>query len=644
MKFVMASGPLSQLNKLITALCGDGTFHPEPASSFISPTMGYAPLNEENPYTPTLSAVRELAQQFSIDLEAGKPQKGTVIDDKTKEYIDSLGARVRDAVEQNNALNEQIEECREAIEKYKHFTGLGVPLEDVFACKFISIRFGHLPKDSYLKLNKGYGDNPYILFVPASVDEKGYWGCYFSPRDKEEDVDKIFAALHFDRLHIPSAVGTTQEIVDSLEENIRIIETQKRELNEQVNEIWRKEGDRIRALYSKLQQLSTVFELRRYAVAHDNSCFFTGWIPAKGEERLREKLLRYPEFVVEIEDPEKDSTVTPPTRLKNFVAFRPFKYFVEMYGVPSYHDIDITAFVAITYTLLFGIMFGDMGQGLLLILIGLLMWKLKGMDLGKILVPCGVSSMIFGFVFGSVFGFEELLDPVYHKLGWPGKPLSVMESINTVLLVAIAIGVTLVVVAMLLNVVSCIKKKKLGSALFSENGLTGVVVYLSAASLAYTFMSHKELIPSRVAAVLLAVGLLILFNKELIAGSIDERRLQKPESLSDYLMQNLFETIEYILSYFSNTVSFLRVGAFVIVHASMMMVVFTLAGDPKSVKGIVIIILGNALVVALEGLLSGIQGLRLEFYEMFSRFYEGEGRSFRAAKLQAYLEKRTNKA
>ena len=644
MKFVMASGPLSQLNKLITALCGDGTFHPEPASSFISPTMGYAPLNEENPYTPTLSAVRELAQQFSIDLEAGKPQKGTVIDDKTKEYIDSLGARVRDAVEQNNALNEQIEECREAIEKYKHFTGLGVPLEDVFACKFISIRFGHLPKDSYLKLNKGYGDNPYILFVPASVDEKGYWGCYFSPKDKEEDVDKIFAALHFDRLHIPSAVGTTQEIVDSLEENIRIIETQKRELNEQVNEIWRKEGDRIRALYSKLQQLSTVFELRRYAVAHDNSCFFTGWIPAKGEERLREKLLRYPEFVVEIEDPEKDSTVTPPTRLKNFVAFRPFKYFVEMYGVPSYHDIDITAFVAITYTLLFGIMFGDMGQGLLLILIGLLMWKLKGMDLGKILVPCGVSSMIFGFVFGSVFGFEELLDPVYHKLGWPGKPLSVMESINTVLLVAIAIGVTLVVVAMLLNVVSCIKKKKLGSALFSENGLTGVVVYLSAASLAYTFMSHKELIPSRVAAVLLAVGLLILFNKELIAGSIDERRLQKPESISDYLMQNLFETIEYILSYFSNTVSFLRVGAFVIVHASMMMVVFTLAGDPKSVKGIVVIVLGNALVVALEGLLSGIQGLRLEFYEMFSRFYEGEGRSFRAAKLQAYLEKRTNKA
>lgn len=644
MKFVMASGPLSQLNKLITALCTDGFFQPEPAQHAISPTMGYTPLTEENPYTSTLTAVRELANQFSIDLEAGKPLKGTVIDDKTRDYIEGLDQRVKDAVAQNNALNDQLEECRAGIEKYSHFTGLEIPLEEIFSCKFVSARFGHLPKDSYLKLTQGYGDNPYILFVPASVDDKGYWGCYFSPKDKEADVDKIFAALHFDRLHIPSAVGTTQEIVDSLNDNIKIIEAQKQALTEQVNEIWEKEGEHIRALYNKLQQLSNVFDLRRYAVAHENSVFFTGWIPAKHEAYLQEKMHKYPEFLVEIEDPEKDSALTPPTRLKNFIAFRPFKYFVEMYGVPSYHDIDITAFVSITYTLLFGIMFGDLGQGLLLILIGLLMWKKKGMDLGKILVPCGASSMVFGFVFGSVFGFEELLDPLYHKLGWPGKPISVMDSINTVLLFAIAIGVTLVVVAMLLNIVSCIKKRKFGSALFSENGLTGIVVYLSAAALAYAFMSHQQLIPSGVAAILLVVGLLILFNKEIIAGSLDEHRFVKPESVSDYLMQNLFETIEYILSYFSNTVSFLRVGAFVIVHASMMMVVFTLAGDPHSVKGIIVIILGNALVVALEGLLSGIQGLRLEFYEMFSRFYEGEGRVFEAAKLRNYLDKKIKRA
>ena len=303
-----------------------------------------------------------------------------------------------------------------------------------------------------------------------------------------------------------------------------------------------------------------------------------------------------------------------------------------MYGLPSYYDLDITSFVAFTYTLLFGIMFGDLGQGLLVSLVGLIAWKVKKMALGKILIPCGISSAIFGLIFGSVFGFEEALDPLYEKLGMSGKPLSVMDSINTVLLFAIGIGVVLVIVAMAVNVVGCIKKKKYGSALFSENGITGIIVYIGGANLIYAFMAHEGIFSTKLSAVMLIVGMLILFNKEIIASSIDEGVFKKPDSISDYLMQNLFECLEYVLSYFSNTLSFLRVGAFVIVHASMMMVVFTLAGDPTSVKGIIVVVLGNIVVVALEGLLTGIQALRLEFYEMFSRFYEGDGRAFKAIK------------
>jgi len=249
------------------------------------------------------------------------------------------------------------------------------------------------------------------------------------------------------------------------------------------------------------------------------------------------------------------------------------------------------------------------------------------------LIPCGFSSAFFGCIFGSVFGFEEALDPVYKKIGLSGKPLSVMDSINTVLLFAIGIGVVLVIVAMAINIISCIKKKKYGSALFSENGLVGIIVYIAGANLIYAFMAGHGIISTGISAVMLAVGFIILFNKEVIAGSLDEGKFKKPESISDYVMQSLFECLEYVLSYFSNTLSFLRVGAFVIVHASMMMVVFTLAGNPNSVKGLIVIALGNVLVIVLEGLLTGIQGLRLEFYEMFSRFYEGDGRPFNAIKL-----------
>ena len=289
--------------------------------------------------------------------------------------------------------------------------------------------------------------------------------------------------------------------------------------------------------------------------------------------------------------------------------------------------------MAITYTLLFGIMFGDLGQGLVLAIGGLIFWKKTGSSLGKILVPCGMSSMLFGFVFGSVFGFEHALDPVYKMLGMNGKPVEVMDSINGVLLFAIGIGVTLVIVAMIINVITMLKKRMFGSALFTENGITGIIVYIGGANLIYAFMAKKGIFPTKISAVMLVAGILVLFCKELLVPLLDEGKFKKPDSILDFILQNFFECIEYVLSYFSNTLSFLRVGAFVIVHASMMMVVFTLAGDTSSVKGIIVVILGNILIIALEGLLSGIQGLRLELYEMFSRFFEGNGKPFTAVSL-----------
>ena len=264
--------------------------------------------------------------------------------------------------------------------------------------------------------------------------------------------------------------------------------------------------------------------------------------------------------------------------------------------------------------------------------IGIFMWAKKKIKLGKILIPCGISSMFFGFMFGSVFGYEDMLDPVYHALGWKGKPMTVMESVNTVLLIAIGIGIGLMVVAMLLNIYACIKRKQFGEALFSQNGLTGLLMYLSGVNLASGFMGGPSPVPNKVCAVTLAVTAVLLMIKDIPIGLIERKPDWKPESIGDFILQNVFELLEYVLSYLSNTVSFLRVGAFVLVHAGMMMVVFSLAGAHEN---IFVIILGNILVIALEGLLTGIQALRLEYYEMFSRFYEGGGTAFKPIKLNA---------
>ena len=305
-----------------------------------------------------------------------------------------------------------------------------------------------------------------------------------------------------------------------------------------------------------------------------------------------------------------------------------------MYGLPSYGETDITAFVAITYVLLFGIMFADVGQGAVLAIASYLIWKIKKMPLFRLMIPCGICSCIVGFVFGSVFGYEEALDPLYHAIGLPGKPVSVMDSINGILLLAIGIGVVMVAIAMVIHMYSSIRKHLWGEVIFSNNGLVGLLTYAAGVSLCTGFMNGPAFLPGGVAIAIVVVGLILLLMKEVLIPLVDGEDWHPEGGWGNYFMQNIFELLEYVLSYLSNTISFLRVGAFVFVHASMMMVVFKLAGDPAN---IIIVALGNALVLVLEALLSGIQGLRLEFYEMFSRCYEGGGRPFRGFDIHRQL-------
>ena len=118
-------------------------------------------------------------------------------------------------------LEDQLEQCRNGIAKYEHFTGFDVGLDELFNCKFIKTRFGHMPKESYEKL-VAYDDNPYVLFIPCSTDATDYWGVYCAPRERVDEVDSIFAGLNFERLQVPSAVGTVEQVIDQLKSISRL--------------------------------------------------------------------------------------------------------------------------------------------------------------------------------------------------------------------------------------------------------------------------------------------------------------------------------------------------------------------------------------------------------------------------------------
>ena len=384
--------------------------------------------------------------------------------------------------------------------------------------------------------------------------------------------------------------------------------------------------------HKKIKKLSSYFEIKYYAAKYNSSFILVGWVPNENMESLKKSIESISGLECSVDDSNGLLSHSPPVKLKNKKLFQPFEFFVETYGMPSYNEVDPTTFVAITFSLLFGIMFADLGQGLVLALSGWIASKFKNIDFGKILIPCGISSAIFGTLFGSVFGFEHALDPLYSRLfGLKEKPIEVMSPawLNRIVYASIGLGVVLLIISMFIGIYSMVRKGNIPEAVFSPNGVAGLVFYVSLIYLLLDMMIfHTGVVGAVYIALLLVLPLLLIMFKEILVDFFEKKPNGQPESWTDYIMQSFFELFEVVLSYFTNTMSFLRVGVFVLVHVGMMMLVFTIAEMLGGIGYVVALIIGNIFVIGFEGLLSGIQVLRLEFYEMFSKFFEGQGRTF----------------
>ena len=626
MKLVRVQGTLPQLNDFLDACCMDGRFDLEPATRYMSDSLGYAALNEENPYPATRDQIETMAKEAGVELH--KEQRHTdPPDDEAKAYLSDLLEQIDDLCAERQGLLDQQKLCEDGIAQYSHFLNLKVNVDEILDCQHVKVRFGFLPTEGYNKLMSNYADDPYILFVECTQTKTGYWGIYLTPREKALETDGIFSMLYFEPVRVPGAAGSPAEIIEHFKENLEVVKKAVDEVNARIAALWHDHEAKVQMLYDTVRYYAAIYDLRRMAAVKGSHFFCVGWVPAAEVEEIAGKARAIKDLRVTVDGPEAAGKMTPPTKLKNPWWSRPFEFFVEMYGLPAYGETDVTGFVALTFTVLFGMMFGDVGQGIVLALFSTFMWKVKHNDLFHLMIPCGISSTIFGLVYGSFFGYEDALDPLYHAIGMAGKPVSVMDSITGILMVAVYIGIVLVLAAMALNMYTHARHREWGEFIFSPNGLVGMVTYLCGVDLASAFMGAVTFMPQVLAVVGMVVGLVLLLFAELLAPMVEGKPWKPAGGMGNYLMQSVFELLETVLSYLSNTISFLRVGAFVIVHASMMMVVFTLAGTPNNM---LVVILGNIVVICLEALLAAIQGIRLEFYEMFSRCYKGGGRKFTA--------------
>ncbi len=634
MKLINISGEKEYLDDVLLKFVDLDYFHPEPAARFIDTVHGLTSMDEENPVSEVLSRFKEICSDMQLEMPKIAMREKEYDLSGMKEYMESVYQRFLDANNVRKELKKVIEENKDALVTIKNIERIDLNLDDLYDCKYIKFRFGRLPLDSVEKL-RYYRNRPFV-FKSFSQDDTYSWCIYLTSEKYEEDVDNVFSSLYFERIRIPEFVhGTPENAAQTLLDEIENDEKQVLHVDEVITKLKDECREEMAKIKGELEFLDRTFIARKYVVGLGQRFSITGFVDAADVSRLKDSFAQLKEVEIEVRPAHSDKRLDPPTKLKNGWFARPFVMFVEMYGIPDYDGLDPVPIVAIIYSLLFGIMFGDVGQGIVVMIVGALLSRYKKMQLGEIMVRIGIFSTLFGFIFGSVFGNETLLNPLYHALlGLSEKPIEVMSSefILPLLMMAVGIGVVLNLFSMALNMLLQFRKRDMGEFWFSQNGVAGFIFYAAVAlGAVLTALFGIPVFNTVYVLALIVLPLALVFLKEPLTRKLHHGKMF-PDGFGAFFVEGFFELFEICLSYITNTISYLRVGGFVLSHAGMMMAVTMIMEMSGGIAAVVIGVFGNVLVMCLEGLVVGIQVLRLQFYEMFSRYFNGNGIAFTALK------------
>ena len=411
-----------------------------------------------------------------------------------------------------------------------------------------------------------------------------------------------------------------------------------------------KHSGELLSIQAKLHEFASMDEARRHFGKLPHLSCISGWAPKVDVDGIRKIVDEATNGtgLVEVIDAEDDALVksgveSVPVKFQDGPLRRPFQMLISNFGMPRYKELDPTLFVGITFVLMFGFMFGDIGQGLVLLLAGLFMKVSRRKfdetirDVGVLLAFCGLSAVVFGFFYGSIFGYEHLI----HHLWVNPLKMNVAEGSSIsdnqrLLLTAVGMGVVFTSVAIIINIVNHFLTRHVYEGIFDKFGLVGLVFYWSVLATGLWMVFHGSIATWQI--VLIVTPLVLLFIREPLHNLLARHGLFHGESPFGVLLEGIIYLMETFTGYISGTVSFVRVGAFAISHAALCMAVFLIVGmmsrlPVSSLWQAIVIVVGNVVVIAFEGMVVTIQCIRLEYYELFGKYFSGEGVEYKPFRL-----------
>ena len=562
-----------------------------------------------------------------------------------------------------NDLESELEaaaaEVTKTTDAYKEavaFANLKVSFSEIDNLSFLALRVGKIDAAGFDEVKAQLGVKAVVV---ALGDDKSHILVAASKKNSAE-VDIVLQKLGFVSLEIPENFeGVPEDVLDGLA-------SQKNKATQKYEELEQTRANFAETHKASIHHLIKLFaigvqisDIERNLEATELVYRITGWVPLTETDSYMKDLdnLTQGRVAIRVYSPLEVPDVVSgkeqvPVKLTHGRFVKSFERMIFSYGSPLYGTIDPTPFVAVFFTLLFGIMFGDLGQGLVFLLLGILMAakviKVGGWNkFAPIFIAIGISSSLMGFLTGEFFSNETLLEPAAEWVtGLFGKPhapiLKMMPSSDPssimamfgVFGVAVGIGFVINTIGLIVNIINNIIRRRYDEAFFGKNGLAGALFfwYVVVMIIRMVVFHHSIAVYDWI-----VIGVTLFFAafaepfENLVAG----RKPLLENGFGTYFISGLVELIEVISGYLSNTVSFVRVGAFALSHAVLDFLILTLTnmvGGEGSVAGIAILIIGNAIIIVLEGMIVAIQVIRLQYYEFFSKFFNETGREFKPFK------------
>ncbi len=609
-------------------------------------------IQEKNASKDMFDALQDLRSYLQIPDADGYTEDSHVPTDKEFDSANKIIANIQELKEKEILAIENKKKIFEAYQEASSFANLKVPYSDLEHLSFLSLRIGKIDPTVVDDLMFNLGNRAVI--IPLGSDKTKIVAA--SSKKGRFALDSELRRYGFVPLEIPENFkGIPDDVLEQMKTQTIQEEKHLLEIEKERNSYAKTHSKEILRLLRCFSIGFQVAEIETKLEATQLVYRVTGWVPAKASVVLMKDLDNLTEGRIALRqyEPEEVPSVnegreSAPVKLTHGKLVGNFERLIFGFGSPVYGTIDPTPFVAFFFILLFGIMFGDAGQGLVFVLIGILMMcgVIKKFPVsptfGPIFVAIGCSSTFMGLLTGEFFANPDVLAPfsryVTGLFGESRNHILVLmpsgDSIATLFtffLFTISVGFFINSTGLIINIINQISLRNIGKALFGKTGLSGALFFWYIVFVVIKIAAFNKEIQIY-DWVIIGVALFGVFAAHPLERLVERHKPIFHDGVGTAVIEGFVEILEVVSSYLSNTVSFLRVGAFALAHAVLGFIIHTMmelvghsGGFPASLA---VQIFGNLVVIVLEGMIVSIQVIRLQYYEFFSKFFTETGKEF----------------